>query len=186
VIRRTALEIAGQRGDTAATFTPFEGNQMAHSTSGKDFLQRFAFGVAITALIIGVANMLPPTGKPSIPAWALATHLTSAVISLGLGAWVLSNPTGTPRHKMAGKIWVVLMLTASFSSLFIQAWGRFSPIHIFSVWTPISIGMGIFHARKGNIKKHQGSMKGAYFGLIAAGLFAAFMPGRFLWRAIFG
>ncbi len=151
-----------------------------------DRVRQIGIVVGTIVFVILVSQFMPTTGKPSVPAWALATHVTSAVISLFLGASVLYNPKGTPRHKLAGKIWVVMMLAASFSAFFIQSWGRFSPIHIFSVWTPISLGLGIYHIRKGNVVSHQKCMKGAYIGLIIAGVLAFALPGRFLWRVVFG
>jgi uncharacterized membrane protein len=159
---------------------------MSKYAISSDRARQIMIGLGTVFAVIVVANLMPAAGKPSVPAWALSTHVGSAVISLFLGAWVLYNPKGTPRHKLAGKIWVVMMLTASFSAFLIQSWGRFSPIHIFSVWTPISLGLGIYHIRKGNVVSHQKCMKGAYIGLVVAGTLAFALPGRFLWRMIFG
>lgn len=152
----------------------------------RNSLRAIGLSFAITATVIGAALLLPPAGKPSVPAWALGTHVSAAILSLFLGGWVLYRPKGTAAHKFAGKIWVVLMLAAAFSSFFIQSWGRFSPIHIFSVWTPISLGIGIYSARKGNIVAHRSYLKGAYFGLIGAGVLAFALPGRFLWHTVLG
>jgi uncharacterized membrane protein len=159
---------------------------MSKLTKSSDYVRQIIIGLVTAFAIIVVANLMPTSDKPSVPAWALSTHVGSAVISLFLGAWVLYNPKGTPRHKLAGKVWLVMMLAASFSAFFIQSWGRFSPIHIFSVWTPISLGLGIYHIRKGNVVSHQNYMKGAYFGLVIAGTLAFALPGRFLWRVAFG
>jgi uncharacterized membrane protein len=142
---------------------------------------------ALTAVILFAAFKFAPTsGKPSIPTWALATHLVTALIALPLGAWILYFPKGTPRHKLLGKIWVVAMLITAFASGFIQSWGRFSFIHIFTVWTPISIIMAIYYIRKGEVKKHQDYMRGTYIGLVIAGVLAVALPGRFLWRLVIG
>lgn len=159
---------------------------MLRNGLARERLQQIGISLGVTVAIIAVAVLLPPAGKPSVPPWALSTHVICAMISLGLGGWVLYNPKGTPTHKLAGKIWVVMMLVASFSSFFIQSWGRFSPIHIFSVWTPISLAFGIYQIRKGNVVAHQNCMKGAYVGLIVAGVLAFALPGRFLWRLVFG
>jgi uncharacterized membrane protein len=161
---------------------------MSANTAARPSARReVAYGFAIAALVIGVALLLPPAGKPSQPAWALAAHVSAALIALPLGAWVLFfSEKGTTRHKQAGYVWVVAMLIAAFSAFFIQSWGRFSPIHIFSVWTPISIVLGIRAARRGDIKTHLGHMRGSYFGLVIAGLLAVALPGRFLWRFFAG
>jgi uncharacterized membrane protein len=115
--------------------------------------------------------------------WALTAHISAAVIALPLGAWVLFfSQKGTALHKRAGYTWVTLMLIAAFSAFFIQSWGRFSPIHIFSVWTPISLFLGIRAAQRGDIKSHIGNMRGSFYGLIIAGVLSVALPGRFLWR----
>jgi uncharacterized membrane protein len=159
---------------------------MSNNLPNRPFARELGIGLIVTILVIGVALLLPPAGKPKMPAWALTLHLATVIPALFLGAWVLYAPKGTPAHKMLGKIWVVLMFTTAFASAFIQSWGRFSPIHIFSVWTPISLALGIAAARRGDIKAHLNCMRGAYIGLVIAGVLAAALPGRFLWRFFAG
>jgi uncharacterized membrane protein len=143
--------------------------------------------LAFTGMLLFLAAKFAPAGgKPSVPTWALATHLVTALIALPLGAWVLYFPKGTSRHKLLGKVWVGLMLLTAFASWFIQSWGRISFIHFFTVWTPVSVFMGIYYIRKGNVKSHLETMRGLYIGLIIAGVLAVALPGRFLWRLTIG
>lgn len=81
------------------------------------------------------------------------------------------------------------MLVVSFSSFFIheiKLWGVYSPIHLLSLWTIVSVGLGIYFVRVGNIKRHQQVMIALYvFALILTGLFTL-LPGRVMNQVIFG
>lgn len=84
---------------------------------------------------------------------------------------------------------MALMALVAFSSFFIreiQLWGEFSPIHLLSIWTLICLGLGIYFARIGKIKKHKYFMVSLYvFALILTGLFTL-MPSRIMHQIIFG
>ena len=81
---------------------------------------------------------------------AVQVHAAAALAALLLGALVLFRRKGTPLHRAMGRVWVVLMLVAATSSLFIneiRLIGPFSPIHIFSVITFVGLAQGL-SARK--------------------------------------
>jgi len=59
-------------------------------------------------------------------------------------------------------------------------------LHVFTAITAISLWAALTGIRRGDVKRHAGSMIGLYVGgLIIAGLFA-FIPGRMMWQAVFG
>jgi uncharacterized membrane protein len=116
---------------------------------------------------------------------AIVVHLLSVIPALGLGGFLLLRRKGTVSHRILGRIYVVLMLTAAISSFWIKSGGHFSFIHLFSIWTFISLGIGIWQITHGNIAGHRRAMTGMYVGLVAAGVFA-FIPGRFLAQLTFG
>ncbi len=119
---------------------------------------------------------------------AITLHLIGAVIALVLGAIVLILEKGTPRHKLAGRIWVALMLLVSISSFFIfeiRDPAGPSPIHLLSIWTLIALSFALYHIRRGNRRAHRSFMIGTYVGLVIAGALA-FAPGRELGRLVFG
>jgi uncharacterized membrane protein len=79
-----------------------------------------------------------------------------------------------------------MMMVTAVSSFWLQSLsGGLSFIHLFSVITLVSIPLGVRQARRGNMAAHRNTMRGVYFGLIAAGLMAA-APGRFLGMLMFG
>ena len=119
----------------------------------------------------------------------IPTHAMAAMAAVILGGLQLASAKGTTQHRVLGWSWVLLMMYVSVSSLFISSlrlWGAFSPIHLLSVWTLFSLGMAIYHARKGNIRQHKIWMVLLYvLALLVTGLFTLW-PGRVMHAVLFG
>ena len=116
-------------------------------------------------------------------------HAIMAMIAIILGGIQLYMKKGGAIHKLLGRIWVGLMLIVAISSLFIheiKLWGAYSPIHLLSLWTIFSLGLGIYFVRVGNIKRHKQVMIALYFfALILTGFFTL-MPGRAMHQILIG
>ena len=116
-------------------------------------------------------------------------HAIMAMIAVILGGIQLSMKKGGAIHKLLGRIWVGLMLIVAISSLFIheiKLWGAYSPIHLLSLWTIFSLGLGIYFVRVGNIKRHKQVMIALYFfALILTGFFTLY-PGRVMHQILIG
>lgn len=116
-------------------------------------------------------------------------HAIAAMIAIILGGVQLYMKKGGAIHKLLGRLWVGLMLMVSVSSFFIheiKLWGAYSPIHLLSIWTILSLGLAIYFVRVGNIKRHKQVMLALYgFALILTGFFTL-MPGRVMHQIIFG
>lgn len=116
-------------------------------------------------------------------------HAIAAIVAIIIGAVQLCIKKGGFIHKILGHLWIGLMLLVSFSSFFIhkiELWGRYSPIHLLSLWTIFSVGLAIYYARNGNIKRHKQVMTALYgFALILTGVFTL-LPGRVMHQVIFG
>ena len=115
---------------------------------------------------------------------AIQIHVYAAILAFITGALVLWRRKGTANHKRWGKVWVALMVITALTSFFIneiRLVGPFSPIHIISLGTLLSLFLAIKAVRNGDIKSHKSSMKATYIGGmgIAGGL--AFMPGRLMY-----
>ena len=108
-------------------------------------------------------------------------HAIMAIIAVILGGIQLSMKKGGTIHKLLGRIWVGLMMFVAITSFFIheiKLWGAYSPIHLLSLWTIFILGVGVYYARVGNIKRHKQVMIATYFfALILTGFFTL-MPGR--------
>jgi uncharacterized membrane protein len=121
------------------------------------------------------------------PAWAIQIHLATVIPALPLGTWLLwRTPKGDAAHRIGGRVWALLMLVTAIDSFWIRTIsGGIGPIHLFSVLTLVQIPRAIWFAKSGQIERHLKTMRGVFFGLIAAGLFAM-APGRTLWALLFG
>jgi len=121
--------------------------------------------------------------------FAIQIHTVSAILAFALGAFVLFRRKGDRLHRMGGRIWVGLMGLVCVSSFFIhtvQLIGIWSPIHLLSAGTLLALFKGVRSASVGRILEHQRTMQWTYFGaLILAGYFT-FMPGRIMYRMVFG
>ena len=116
-------------------------------------------------------------------------HAIMAIIAIILGGIQHSMKKGGAIHKLLGRIWVGIMMFVAISSFFIheiKLWGDYSPIHLLSLWTIFILGVGIYYARVGNIKRHKQVMIATYFfALILTGFFTL-MPGRVMHQILIG
>lgn len=121
---------------------------------------------------------------------AVQIHAASAVLAVLIGALVLWRRKGTRLHKAMGRGWVVLMLVTATSALFIQEIrliGPFSPIHLFSLITYVSLSRGLYAIIvRRDIVRHRVEMQSLYLqALLLAGAFT-FLPGRRMHMVMFG
>ena len=66
-------------------------------------------------------------------------HLTSAILSLAAGGWMLSQPKGTAIHRRTGWVYVASMVSMNATALLIyRLTGRFGPFHVLAL---ISLGI---------------------------------------------
>ena len=119
----------------------------------------------------------------------IPVHAIMAIIAVILGGIQLSMKKGGTIHKLLGRIWVGIMMFVAISSFFIheiKLWGAYSPIHLLSLWTIFILGVGVYYARVGNIKRHKQVMIATYFfALILTGFFTL-MPGRVMHQILIG
>ena len=75
---------------------------------------------------------------------------------------------------------------SSFLISELRLWGAFSPIHLLSAWTLLSVAMAVHHTRRGNIGQHKVWMVLLYvLALLLTGLFTLW-PGRVMNQVLLG
>jgi uncharacterized membrane protein len=119
---------------------------------------------------------------------AVQIHLTAVTTALVIGVILLIGLKGAFKNRALGRAWVLAMGAAAVSSLFIRDINRshFSLIHLLSGWTIIALPIAIVAARRHKVYIHARFMTGLFTGgLLLAGALA-FMPGRLMWRLVFG
>jgi uncharacterized membrane protein len=144
--------------------------------------------------ILGL-DRLPPLHVHVPELWRVAAagpviqlHLAGVAIAILIGLVLLAGVKGNLVHRALGWAWVLAMMMAAISSLFIREInpGHLSFIHLLSGWTILALPMGVAFARRHKVKAHARMMTGLFTGgLVLAGLFA-FIPGRLMWQLFFG
>ena len=115
---------------------------------------------------------------------AIQFHVYAAILAFIVGALVLWQRKGTRNHKRWGKIWVALMVLTALTSFFIheiRVMGPFSPIHLISLGTLVSLFFAVQQARAGDIDNHKRSMKATFIGGMGIAGALAFTPGRLMY-----
>lgn len=101
-------------------------------------------------------------------------HLVTILIATALTPVMLLRERGDRRHRTLGKLWISAMLATAVTSLFIHGSGpgRFSIIHLLSLWTLFQVPLIWWTARRHNIPRHRRAVHGMVIGaLLVAGFF---------------
>jgi uncharacterized membrane protein len=92
-------------------------------------------------------------------------------------------------HRTLGWIWVSLMISVAVSSFWIhqiRLVGPWSPIHLLSIFTLVTVPLGVWKAHRHEVADHRRIMILIFSGaLVIAGLFTL-MPGRIMHAVLFG
>jgi uncharacterized membrane protein len=128
-------------------------------------------------------NLTPLLGAPAI----VQLHIAGALVALGLGTAVIFLRKGTRIHRRVGWLWVAAMFGVAMTSFWISGIrpGQFSPIHLLSILTLVTLPYAIWARRVGRIGSHRTAMISLYVSLIAAGAFTL-IPSRLFGRMAFG
>jgi uncharacterized membrane protein len=111
----------------------------------------------------------------------IAAHASAATVALLLGPVnLIRKPKGDRLHRRIGGIWVVAMYWTVLSSFAIKRLrpGHFSWIHGLSIFTFITLSIGLWAAMTGRVHLHQRFITGSYFGLLGAFVGAVVVPVR--------
>lgn len=138
---------------------------------------RYERGLAAGALLLLVAVLIAVArGRaqwPLVPA-VVWLHLIPVTIALALTPVILLRRRGDRLHRRIGWVWAVAMAVAALSSFAVQAItpGRFSLIHLLSVYVLIQLPRLIGAARRHDIARHRKIVRGMVTGaLLIAGFF---------------
>jgi uncharacterized membrane protein len=81
------------------------------------------------------------------------------------------------------------MVIVSLSSFWIhelRLWGPWSPIHLLSIFTLLTLPLAVWAARRHAVARHRRAMTAIFFGaLVIAGLFTL-LPGRIMHKVVLG
>ncbi len=111
----------------------------------------------------------------------IAIHAVAATFAMVFGAaQLVRRRKGDRPHRVIGWAWLGCMYFTAFSSFWIQQLrpGNFSWIHGLSAFTIVTLSLGLWNARRGNIRAHAGNMIGTYAGLWGAFIGVVAVPSR--------
>lgn len=112
---------------------------------------------------------------------AIPIHAIAASFVVLLAPVNLLRRRKDAAHRAIGRTWVVMMYLVCVSGMFIYTLsGGLTIFHALSVFTFITTTLGVIAIRRRNVAAHVGNMVGSWLGALAAGSFAAFVPGRYL------
>ena len=124
----------------------------------------------------------------SLLPWQLWLHLATLAVVLALTPVMLWRKRGNAQHRLLGWIWSICMVVTAVVSLDLRMInnGSFSFIHILSVIVIISVPVVILSARRHDVRRHRGQVRGLVIGgLLVAGFFT-FPFDRLLGSWLFG
>ena len=120
--------------------------------------------------------------------FAIQLHVAAAVVAIAAVIPLAIYRKGNAAHRRLGWIVMIGLAVLAVSSFWIRELnhGSFSWIHILSVLTLTGLARGLYAIRTGNRRAHLQAMSfTAVTGLVFAGGFT-FLPGRMMWRVLFG
>lgn len=91
---------------------------------------------------------------------AIQLHALAATSAFGLGLMQLARRKGDGTHRLAGYVWVGLMLVIAASSFWIHEinqWRGFSLIHLLSIWVLGYTPFAVMMARRGTSPRTSGA-----------------------------
>ncbi|MFB9775533.1 DUF2306 domain-containing protein [Brevibacterium otitidis] len=112
---------------------------------------------------------------------AVIVHASAAFLVLLIGPINIFRPRRDALHRMLGRTWVGLMYLTCGSSFFFGLEDGFTFLHGLSVFTTVTVTLGVWMITRGNKRGHIGNMVGSYVGTLIAFGFAAFVPTRLIW-----
>jgi len=119
----------------------------------------------------------------------IVLHAMAALAAFALGIVQFAAPKGTIPHRTVGWIFVGLMLAVALSSFWIhqiRLWGPWSPIHLLSIFTLITLPLAVWAAHRHHVAEHRFAMISLFLGaLVIAGAFTL-LPGRIMHDVVFG
>ena len=143
---------------------------------------------ALTLIDVGRVPRFRFNPQPLIESGiAIQVHVVAALLTLGIGIYLMMAPKGLRMHKTFGWAWVISMAITAGSSFFIMTLFQsfWSPIHALSAWTLLGLPVGIAAVKRRDIKRHRKDMTNMFVGgMLVAGLFTL-LPGRLMWHVFF-
>ncbi len=118
----------------------------------------------------------------------LVVHLLAGLSALILGLVQLLAAKGSKRHRLLGRLWVMIMVALCTSAFFLHGFPPLmfglSVFHLLSIWTLFCLAISVLAVRQQQIRLHRTFIIGAYVGTVGAAL-GTLAPGRLIHEWLF-
>ena len=141
--------------------------------------------VLLAAVLIALARGFGQWGEVPGVIWV---HLATIITALALTPVMLLRPRGDRVHRQLGWVWAAAMFLTAFVSLFVRVIepGKFSVIHLLSLWTMLQVPLIVLRARQHDWQRHRRAVHGMVIGALLIAGFFTFPFGRMLGRWLLG
>ncbi len=147
-------------------------------------LEKICGGLALLLLAAVTAAVYKGRQHWSEIPFTIWVHLLSLIVVLMLTPIMMWRKRGDDWHRLLGWIWSFFISVAAIIS-FVMTDGRFSIIHILSVFVVVGVPVLILSARRRDIGRHRGQARGFVIGALLIAGFFTFPFGRLLGSWLF-
>ena len=119
----------------------------------------------------------------------IQAHAFLAFFAILLGATQFSLPKGVLWHQSVGWTFAIAMMLVAGTSFFIhtiKTWGIWSPIHLLSILTLVTVPLAVWRAHRRDVARHRTGMILIYALALGVTGFFTLYPGRIMHRVFFG
>lgn len=113
----------------------------------------------------------------------VATHIATSLSTLLFGIYLLAQRKGGTRHRLMGRVWMVMMLSTAISGLAISPL-HFSPADGAALLVFVMVPLAIRSVRNDNLRGHRRAVARLLIALVIVGLLAL-LPGQLLHEVFF-
>jgi uncharacterized membrane protein len=139
-----------------------------------DRIDRVLSGGAVVLLTAAVTAIIRGHDEWQLVPLLVWLHLLTILTATALTPIMLLRVRGDRRHRTTGNVWIAAMMATAITSLFIHVSGpgRFSFIHLLSLWTLVQLPLIWCTARRHDVARHRRAVHGMVIGaLLIAGFF---------------
>ncbi len=146
-----------------------------------------AAGAALLLAAVVIAVVRGAADWPRVPAivWA---HIGTIIVALALTPLMLLRRRGDTMHRRLGWLWTAAMLLTALLSFGVRGINGtgLSLIHLLSAWTLVQVILLVWYARRHQVARHRGAVRGMVMGALLIAGFFTFPFGRLMGRWLFG
>jgi uncharacterized membrane protein len=141
--------------------------------------------ILLPAVLIAVARGAAEWHRVPAIVWA---HIGTIVVALALTPLMLLRRRGDTMHRRLGWLWTAAMLLTALLSFGVRGINGtgLSLIHLLSAWTLVQVILLVWYARRHQVARHRGAVRGMVMGALLVAGFFTFPFGRLMGRWLFG